>query len=284
MISIITAIHNQIEMNRIYYQSIVESTDGEWELIVIDNSSDDGSAEWLEQSGDHRVRVIRTGGNYSYPYCQNLGIRHAKGDVYAFFNNDILLPPHWDTRALTVLGHDGQEALTLSSNDRAVDRRTTKRISRRWKRVKYPIIMLAGSGRRSLKAMAALTYGGSFERYAEKMWERHGRTMLQGFSGSAVMMTKRAIELIGEWDETQQGADFDLYMRTMQRHEIHGDIKPLGVLNGVFHHHYQRLTLKSKHPEFTDRQNLKKFEDKWDENTIKRYFKPMDSYTSWGEK
>ncbi len=283
MVSIITAIHNQLEMNRIYYQSIVESTDGDWELIVIDNSSDDGSAEWFGQLGDSRVRVIRTGGNYSYPYCQNLGIRNARGDVYAFFNNDILLPPHWDTRALTVLGHDGQEVLTLSSNDRAVDLKTTKRISRRWKRVKYPVMIIAGNGRRSLKAMARLTYG-NFNRYAERMWQRWGRTMLQGFSGSAVMMTRRAIELIGEWDETQQGADFDLYMRTMQRHESHGDIKPLAVLNGVFHHHYQRLTLKGKHPEFTDRQNLRRFEDKWDAETIKRYFEPMDNYTQWGEK
>lgn len=283
MVSIITAIHNQLEMNRIYYQSIVDVTDGDWELIVIDNSSDDGSAEWFRGLADSRVKVIGTGGNYSYPYCQNLGIRNAGGDVYAFFNNDIILPPHWDTRAMTVLGHNGQEALTLSSNDRAVDLKTTRRISRRWKRIKYPLMILGGKGKRNLNAMVRLTYG-DFNRFAEKMWNRHGRTMLQGFSGSAVMMTRKAIKLIGEWDETQQGADFDLYMRTMQRHESHGDIKPLAVLNGVFHHHFQRLTLKSRHPEFTDQQTLRKFDDKWNAETKQRYFKPMDSYTCWGEK
>ena len=37
MISIITAIYNQLAMNRIFYDSIVETTDSEFELIIIDN-------------------------------------------------------------------------------------------------------------------------------------------------------------------------------------------------------------------------------------------------------
>lgn len=42
MLTIITAIYNQLDMNRLYYESIVETTDGDWELIVVDNGSTDG--------------------------------------------------------------------------------------------------------------------------------------------------------------------------------------------------------------------------------------------------
>lgn len=137
MLTIITAIYNQLDMNRLYYESIVETTDGDWELIVIDNGSTDGSREFFEGLGG-RVRVIANDGNYSYPYCQNAGIEAAKGEILAFLNNDIFLSPHWDTRLRQLLGKDGYEVLSLASNDRMGDARATRRVSRRWKRINIP--------------------------------------------------------------------------------------------------------------------------------------------------
>ena len=139
MISIITAIYNQLGMNMLYYESLLHATDGEFELIIVDNGSTDGSAEFFESRGKN-VKVIRNGGNYSYPYCQNIGIKHAKGDVLAFLNNDILLSPHWDTRIKTILGKDGYEMLSLCSNNRMPDAKEAKAANRRWKRIKNPEI------------------------------------------------------------------------------------------------------------------------------------------------
>lgn len=119
MISIITAIYNQIKMNRLYLESIRRSTVSDWELIVIDNGSDDGSAEFFENAGDN-IKVIRNDGNYSYPYCQNQGIKIAEGDIYAFLNNDIMLSRGWDIKLSGILGKDGYEAVTLVSNDNMV--------------------------------------------------------------------------------------------------------------------------------------------------------------------
>lgn len=112
MISIITAIFNQLDMNKLYYESLLATTDGDWELIIIDNGSTDGSVEYFESLGS-RVKVIRNDGNYSYPYCQNIGIKAAVGEVLAFFNNDIILSPHWDSRMLRVLGKDGYQWFLL---------------------------------------------------------------------------------------------------------------------------------------------------------------------------
>jgi len=273
MISIITAIYNQLDMNRLYWESVTANTDGDWELIIVDNVSTDGSREFFEAFGS-KVKVIANDGNYSYPYCQNRGIAAAKGDVFAFFNNDIILPPHWDTRMLKVLGRDGYEVLALASNDRTGDAVSTRRLSRRWKRIKYPVITIFGQRRRALKAMIWLCYG-KWDKFSDKMWRKYGLGLRLGFSGSAVMMTRKAVDIFDGWDPSQQAADFDMYLRTMQRAETVGDIKPMSVVGGVFHHHFRRLTMRCDYPPFVDADNLRSPFEKWDRPTYDRYIAEM---------
>lgn len=269
MISIITAIYNQLPMNRLYLESIRRSTNSEWELIVIDNGSTDGSADFFEHAGEN-IRVIRNNANYSYPYCQNQGLDVAKGDVLAFFNNDIMLSDNWDTRLLEILGKGGYEAVTLSSNDNMLDKGEAKKINRRFKRIKYPLIYLFKAKEWALKLMVKFTYG-DFNKFCDKLWQRDGVKTKPGFAGSAVVMTQKGIDLLGRWDETQQGADFDLYMRSMQRFREVGDVCPLSVVGGVYHHHFSRLTAKCRYPQYADIANIRTIEDKWGEDLIKEY-------------
>src|SRR5947208_13580 len=72
MISIITAVYNQLAVNRLFVENLRRYTHHPYELIIIDNGSTDGSAEFFEQQG---ATVIRNGANYSYPHCQNQGIK-----------------------------------------------------------------------------------------------------------------------------------------------------------------------------------------------------------------
>ncbi|NDC43162.1 MAG: glycosyltransferase, partial [Chitinophagia bacterium] len=51
MLSIIVAIHNQLPMNQLFWQYLSANTVGEWELIVVDNGSSDGSAEFFAAQG-----------------------------------------------------------------------------------------------------------------------------------------------------------------------------------------------------------------------------------------
>lgn len=269
MISIITAIYNQLEMNKYYLDTIRRNTRSEWELIIIDNGSTDGSAEFFESAGEN-VKVIRNGANFSYPYCQNRGIEVAKGDVLAFLNNDIKLSPDWDVKMLKILGKDGYEALTMSSNDNMLSEHEAKRINRRFKRVKYPLLKIFGHHWWVFRLMVTLTYG-NWEHFCDRLFERDGYKMRPGFAGSAVLMTRKGIELLGPWDETQQGGDFDLYFRSVERWKQVGDVKPLSLVGGVYHHHFSRLTLKAGYPEYQDIANIRRMEDKWDETKIKEY-------------
>lgn len=265
MISIITAIYNQLDMNKMFYESVKQTTHSDWELIIIDNGSTDGSAEFFENV-DPRVKVIRNDGNYSYPYCQNRGIDAARGDVLAFLNNDIWLPDGWDEKAMLVLGKDGYEVLTLCSNDNMKCSRQAKTLNRKYKRFKYPLLKLFGAKRWTLQLMLRLTYG-NWEEFTDRIWKENGVETVAGFCGSAVLMTRRGLEILGKWDESQQAADFDLYYKSMERCMKYGDIKPLSLIAGIYHHHFSRLTFNAKFPPFRDSKNLKLLSQKWDDST-----------------
>jgi GT2 family glycosyltransferase len=272
MISIITAIHNQIDMNKLFWEYLLKYTDNPFELIIVDNISTDGSREFFQSLSKDKVTVIENNANYSYPYCQNQGIAIAKYDVLVFLNNDLLVSNHWDKRLLEVLGENKREVLSCASNDRIFDKIETRKLSRRWKRIKYPLIYLFGQRLFALKLMVKLCYG-NWERYTSKIFDRYGYSFTIGFSGSAIAMTRKAIELLGTWDISQQGADFDLFYRSCLRAETIGDIEPMSIINGVFIHHYRRLTLYSKCPPFKDKDRLRSIESKWAKEQIDRWMK-----------
>lgn len=274
MISIITAIYNQLDMNRLYWEYLQKYTDNPFELIIIDNHSDDGSREFFQSLGE-QVKVIANKENYSYPHCQNQGIAIARYDTLAFLNNDLLVSPHWDSRALQVLGKEGRDVISLGSNDRLCDKKTSKSLQKRWKYIKYPCIALFKQKMFSLKLMEHLCYG-NWEKFCEKIYTRYGFSITEGFSGASILMNRTAIEKIGLWDPSQQAADFDLYFRTCQRAETAGDIKPLAVVNGIFTHHYRRLTLYSKCPPFSDADRLVPLTQKWNADDYKRWMKAVN--------
>jgi glycosyltransferase, family 2 len=269
MISIITAIYNQIEMNRLYLESIRRCTVSDWELIVIDNGSDDGSAEFFENAGDN-IKVIRNDGNYSYPYCQNQGIKIAEGDIYAFLNNDIMLSRGWDIKLSGILGKDGYEAVTLVSNDNMVSHSEASHLNRRFKRLKYPLLTLFGRRQWVFRLMLRLTYG-NWDKFCNKVWNKYGLQTKPGFAGSAVVMTKKGVDLLGEWDETQQGGDFDLFFKSMERWRNHGDVRPLSLVGGIYHHHFSRITFRCAYPPFKDIRNHSTLEAKWGADKVQEY-------------
>lgn len=271
MISIITAIYNQLDMNRLYWEYLQKYTDNPFELIIIDNNSNDGSREFFQSLGE-QVKVIANKENYSYPYCQNQGIAIASYDTLAFLNNDLLVSPHWDSRALQVLGKEDRDVISFGSNDRLFDKKTTKSLHNKWKYIKYPCLALFKQKMFSLKLMAYLCYG-NWETYCEKIYNKYGLSTTEGFSGSSIIMNRKAIDKIGLWDLSQQGADYDLFFRTRQRAETIGDIKPLATVNGIFTHHYLRLTLYSKRPPFADANRLIPLEQKWNADDCKRWMK-----------
>ena len=261
MLSIIVAVHNQLAMNRLFWRHLSANTENEWELIVIDNGSSDGSAEFFTGVG---AKVIRNDGNYSYPYCQNRGIEVAQGDCLAFLNNDVIVPPGWNTQLQAAMRHHGIDVMTSCGIEHVETVAATKGLRRRWRWIKILVLLICGRGETALALMHQLMYP-RWRHFLHQRSQAFHLKIKPGFVGNTVMMTRRALALVGAWDERIQAADFDLYMRVQQRHAEHGDIQPVHIALDVFVHHYIRLTEGVSYPPFVDRARLIHLEDKWSE-------------------
>ncbi len=265
MISIITAVHNQLAANTLFLESIRKYTQNRYELIVIDNASSDGSGDYFDKNG---AMVIRNNYNYSYPYCQNQGIKAAQYSVLAFLNNDIVVSTNWDQRLIDSMGKNGLEVITGCGIENLESPAQTRRFKRKWKMIKYSLGLL-GFNRISLKLMHKTMYG-NWDKFVEKRYRKFKNQIKEGFVGNTVMMRRSVIERIGLWDERILGADFDLYLRTKKRHLDRGDVRPVHIALDVFNHHYIRLTLKSQYPRYKDADILIPLEEKWGPQELDR--------------
>ena len=259
MISIITAIYNQISMNRLFLEYLKRYTADQFELIIIDNGSTDGSADFFEKNG---AIVIRNDGNYSYPYCMNQGIAIARYDNFVFMNNDLLVSKDWDIQALEIMNLQGLEVAACCATDRVETNEATYRSQKKWKYIRNPLLFLFGPGYFNLKLMHYL-HCGNWENFTKKRYQQFGNSIKEGIAGSNVFMKRSALEKIGKWDTRIQSADFDVFIKTKLRSMEVGDIKPVGLILGMYFHHYIRLTSKSSYPPFKDLANIITIKDKW---------------------
>ncbi len=260
MISIITAVHDGLPVNRIFRENLYRYTRFPFELIIIDNASRDGSGAFFAAGG---ARVISNDRNFSYPHSQNQGIEAARNDLLCFLNNDVVVSPGWDERLLASMAHHGLDLISACGVEHLESEAVTRSFSRRWKRVKN-LLSLLGTGTAALKAMHRLMYG-DWEKFCAKRYREHRLQVIEGIVGNNVMVTRKAIQLLGPWDERIQGADFDLFMRAKKRSVEKGDIRACHIALDVFIHHYIRLTVKQVglRPAFADANRMIPLEEKW---------------------
>lgn len=89
-VSIIIVNYNTLHVLRPCLDSIIEQTTGiDYEIIVVDNGSTDGSIEAL--SNDDRITLIATGENLGFGKANNKGLLYARGEYIFFLNSDTLL-------------------------------------------------------------------------------------------------------------------------------------------------------------------------------------------------
>lgn len=72
----------------------LESGD-DYEVIVVDNASTDGTGDYLGALGDHRLRVIVNERNEGFAAPNNCGFRAAQGEFVAALNNDTQPDERW---------------------------------------------------------------------------------------------------------------------------------------------------------------------------------------------
>lgn len=84
----------------------------DFEIIVVDNSSSDGTREWVESlhgAGHLNVRYVRKEPE-GPAAARNVGIENARGEFVLFVDSDVVLNPGWIAGALAAMRADADLA------------------------------------------------------------------------------------------------------------------------------------------------------------------------------
>ena len=88
LISIIIPTYNRANLLPKAIQSILEQTYQNWELIIIDNYSDDGTKEVVDSFRDPRISMILIPRTGSVAASRNMGVHHSNGEWISFLDSD----------------------------------------------------------------------------------------------------------------------------------------------------------------------------------------------------
>lgn len=264
MISIITAIHNQLAHNRLFLESVKRYTYYPYEIIIIDNNSTDGSAEFFESQG---CEVIRNNKNLCYPESMNIGINHAKYDYICFLNNDVYVGAGWDKYLIEGMNVYNFDAASPIGNEKMPTAKLTKESCKRWKRIgrsKHPLMDEAG-----LYSLLNKMYG-DWEEFCRGIYDKYCRELFDGITGCCVMIKRDLIDKVGLWDERVQAGDWDLYLRIRKRELEVGDVKRVMTVCWSYVHHFVRATVKNNPVPFACAHPKISIEEKWGMEAVRR--------------
>jgi len=90
LISIILPVYNSEKTIIGAIESIIKQTYKKWELIVIDDGSEDKTNLKIQEfvSNENRIKIIKNKKNKGVSYSRNIGLMHAKGEYITFHDAD----------------------------------------------------------------------------------------------------------------------------------------------------------------------------------------------------
>lgn len=122
-------------------KSIQKQTYSDWELIVCDDGSTDGTPELMAQYQDPRIRYIRHRQNIGKSNNMRSGFEAATGEYFIKFDDDDRLTPEFLEKTIAILDqyHEvdfvGTDHWIIDINNQR-DQSATKQNSQRWGRTK----------------------------------------------------------------------------------------------------------------------------------------------------
>nr|WP_189664230.1 glycosyltransferase [Pseudomonas marvdashtae] len=97
-VSIVLVTYNNLNLTIQCVNSILANTTWpDYQLIVVDNGSDDGTGDYLERLRQEvpTAKIILNPDNRGFAAANNQGLREADGDILLLLNNDTVVPGGW---------------------------------------------------------------------------------------------------------------------------------------------------------------------------------------------
>lgn len=234
--SIIILTRNGLRFTRECILSIFQYTKGNFELILIDNGSTDGTLKFIKSLSKARVIVNKQNKGFSGGCNQGLSI--AKGENIVLLNNDVVVTEGWLNRLLWWLDYDDTIGIVGPRSNFVITQQIISPV---------PYITM-----------------NQMQIFANEWAENHDKHgyEVEYLSGLCMVFKKSLTDIIGGFDERffpgyYEDTDFSIRTRMIE--------KKLWVANDVFIHHYGSRSFKGKrrdHEKIVN-ESKKKFYEKW---------------------
>lgn len=120
VVSVIVIFLNEARHLRAAVESVIAQEGAEWELLLVDDGSTDGSSEIARgyAQADPRIRYLAhpRGENRGMSASRNLGLAHARGEYVAFLDGDDLYLPERLQRHVAILSANPHIAMVVSDH------------------------------------------------------------------------------------------------------------------------------------------------------------------------
>jgi glycosyltransferase involved in cell wall biosynthesis len=110
VVSIIIPTYNQADLLQVALQSVLNQTFQDWEVIVIDNYSEDNTKEIVESIHDTRIKHVFFSNKGIIAASRNHGIFLARSDIIAFLDSDDVWYPSKLSTCIDYI-NDGNDAV-----------------------------------------------------------------------------------------------------------------------------------------------------------------------------
>lgn len=119
LVSVVTLTHNKLAWTRRCVGSLLGTTWRPWELVVVDNGSTDGTADWLREFRSEAgragvaVSLLLNARNVGCSTARNQGVAAARGERIVFVDNDVALRSRgWLERLSEPFARDARVGMT----------------------------------------------------------------------------------------------------------------------------------------------------------------------------
>ncbi|MGA1866772.1 MAG: glycosyltransferase, partial [Thermoplasmatota archaeon] len=118
-ITLIIPVRNGERTLRECLDSCIDQTIDDYEVVLVDNLSDDGTMDIIREyeKRDGRIRHVREDRIGRGP-ARNMGIREARGDIIAWTDADCVVPKDWLERITRPIREEGVDV--VQGNEEAV--------------------------------------------------------------------------------------------------------------------------------------------------------------------
>lgn len=204
-LSVIIPLYNKAPYIRKAIDSVAMQTYGDWELIIVDNGSTDGSGEIVASLADHRIRVVRLEENIGPGGARNRGVAESTTPWICFLDAD----DWWEPTFL-------EEMASLME--------------------RYPDAGICGAGyyivKNGKKRKAPIGVDDGFTEGEINYCQVYAKTLCMPLTSISVCMPRAIFEEAGVFpSDIRLGEDFMLWLRIALKHKVVLLNKPLSNYN-----------------------------------------------------